>query len=73
MRLILVNENGLQILLSFAQFSKKYSFWSKDLIFLVTDQKYVGTLAWLQAYHGLSPSLKGIDISLIFKGLSMIP
>lgn len=29
-----------------------FSFWSKDIIFVLTDGQYIGTLAWLEAYHG---------------------
>ncbi|KAJ3270445.1 hypothetical protein HDV01_007805 [Terramyces sp. JEL0728] len=49
-----INRNGIQLLFSFAQFCKKFSFWSKDILFLITDQEYVGTLSWLEAYHGFT-------------------
>lgn len=32
--------------------SVEFSFWSKDIVFLVTDGGHVGTFAWLEAYHG---------------------
>jgi glycosylphosphatidylinositol transamidase len=51
------NSDGLQLLLSFATFAQRYSYWSKDIIFLVTDGEY-GPYAWLEAYHGhLSKSI----------------
>lgn len=27
-------------------------YWSKDIIFLVTDKEMAGTQAWVDAYHG---------------------
>ncbi|KAJ3349310.1 hypothetical protein HDU91_006403 [Kappamyces sp. JEL0680] len=53
------NNNGVNILLSFAAFAKRFSFWSKDIIFLITDQDHVGTLSWLKAYHGMEGRLPG--------------
>ena len=32
------------------------SYWSKDIIFLVTDKDQLGMQAWLDAYHGLPNS-----------------
>ena len=29
------------------------SYWSKDIIFLVTDKDQLGMQAWLDSYHGL--------------------
>ncbi|KAI8901968.1 Gaa1-like protein [Globomyces pollinis-pini] len=46
------NQNGIDVLLSFASFCTKFSFWSKDIIFMISDQDYVGTHFWLEAYHG---------------------
>ena len=34
------------------------SYWSKDIIFLVTDKDQLGMQAWLDAYHGISNSCK---------------
>ncbi|KAJ3258769.1 hypothetical protein HK103_003363 [Boothiomyces macroporosus] len=51
-----INRNGIQLLFSFALFCKKFSFWSKDILFLITDQEYIGTLSWLEAYHGFTSS-----------------
>ena len=34
------------------------SYWSKDIIFLVTDKDHLGMQAWLDAYHGISNSCK---------------
>jgi glycosylphosphatidylinositol transamidase len=45
--------------MSFAKFCQKSSYWSRDIIFLVTDQGNYGSYVWLEAYHGQKPS-KGI-------------
>ncbi|CAO1411146.1 unnamed protein product [Diamesa tonsa] len=43
---------GLPLLLAFADFARKQKYWSKDIIFLVTDQEQLGVQAFLEAYHG---------------------
>ncbi|TPX33751.1 hypothetical protein SmJEL517_g03471 [Synchytrium microbalum] len=50
-----LNLNGISYMMAFASFVRKWSFWAKDLIFLVTDEGAIGTEAWLRAYHGLKP------------------
>jgi glycosylphosphatidylinositol transamidase len=54
-------------LASFALFCQRFSFWSRDIIFLVTDGSYAGTLSWLEAYHGKSSSSQSIISSLILE------
>jgi GPI-anchor transamidase subunit GAA1 len=49
------NTNGVQLLFSFAQFCSQFSFWSKDIIFLVTTGGYAGPLAWIEAYLAFEP------------------
>ncbi|OAJ44985.1 hypothetical protein, variant [Batrachochytrium dendrobatidis JEL423] len=60
------NANGIRYLLQLAKFLKKYSFWSKDIIILVTTNNAYGTYSWLQAYHGFKPDVKQ---GLIFDSL----
>lgn len=36
--------------------STEYSFWSKDIIFVVSDGYSEGAQAWLDAYHGYGQS-----------------
>ncbi|KAJ3085012.1 Glycosyl phosphatidyl inositol protein transamidase complex subunit [Quaeritorhiza haematococci] len=56
------NLNGVSLLLGFARFAAKYSYWAKDLIFVVNDRRVVGTKAWLQAYHGeAAPSWEALQ------------
>ena len=57
----LQNENGLYYALSMASFVRKYSFWAKDIIFLVSSHKTHGLHAWLNAYHGVDPQFSVIQ------------
>lgn len=43
---------GVPLLLAFADFARHQKYWSKDIIFLVTDQEQLGMQAFLEAYHG---------------------
>ncbi|KAI9508310.1 Gaa1-domain-containing protein [Russula earlei] len=45
------NLRGVSIVLSLAAFLKQYSHWSKDIIFVITDNHLDGMHAWLGAYH----------------------
>ncbi|KAI9139618.1 Gaa1-like protein [Paraphysoderma sedebokerense] len=47
------NSHGVLLALSMAKFWKRYSYWAKDLIILITDEEPSGSEAWLQAYHGV--------------------
>lgn len=40
-----------EILRSLAQL-----YWAKDIIFLFPDMEYIGLIAWLDAYHGVTTS-----------------
>ncbi|KAJ8655462.1 hypothetical protein O0I10_008956 [Lichtheimia ornata] len=46
------NTNGVAVLLSLAKLFKRNVYWSKDIIFLVTDKEMAGAQAWVDAYHG---------------------
>jgi GPI-anchor transamidase subunit GAA1 len=61
---------GIQLLLAFAHFAPKYSYWARDIIFLITDKGSYGTYAWLEAYHGQKPS-KGFF--QLIKKLNLMP
>ncbi|KWU44358.1 GPI-anchor transamidase [Rhodotorula sp. JG-1b] len=47
-----INVRGVALLLAIANSFKKYSMWSKDIIFVVADGYIDGMQAWLDAYHG---------------------
>lgn len=41
---------SIPILLAFADFARKKNYWSKDLVFVITDQEQLGIHAWIEAY-----------------------
>lgn len=45
------NTQAVATLLALARYFKKYSLWSKDIIFLVADGRIEGVQAWIDAYH----------------------
>lgn len=51
-----LNLRGVATVLSLAAFLNQYSFWSKDLIFVISDGYMEGMQAWASAYHGHTQS-----------------
>ncbi|BGO95445.1 hypothetical protein NBRC10512_001413 [Rhodotorula toruloides] len=51
-----INTRGVAIVLALANYFKKYAFWSKDIIFVISDGYSEGAQAWLDAYHGYGQS-----------------
>lgn len=54
-----VHENTLPsivLMIELARLFRHNAYWSKDIIFLVTEHENVGFQAWLNAYHGVSTS-----------------
>ncbi|KIX00970.1 uncharacterized protein Z518_10036 [Rhinocladiella mackenziei CBS 650.93] len=45
------NVNGVPLLVSLSRYFKRWSLWSKDIIFLVTPDSTAGPQAWIDAYH----------------------
>ncbi|VDO03755.1 unnamed protein product [Rodentolepis nana] len=43
-------------LISLAKQLSSQLYWAKDIIFLFPDMEYVGLIAWLDAYHGVTTS-----------------
>lgn len=43
---------SVPLLLAFAEFARKQKYWSKDLIFVISDQEQLGMQAFLEAYYG---------------------
>ncbi|ESO06706.1 hypothetical protein HELRODRAFT_64118 [Helobdella robusta] len=42
---------GIALMLALAKSFRRNSYWAKDIIFLVTDNKEIGIQAWLSSYH----------------------
>ncbi|KAI0044807.1 Gaa1-domain-containing protein [Auriscalpium vulgare] len=50
------NLRGLSTVLALSAFLTRYSHWSKDLIFVLSDSHLDGMHAWLSTYHGSTQS-----------------
>ncbi len=46
-----LNRSGVALVLTLARYFKRWSLWSKDIIFLVTADSKAGPQAWVDAYH----------------------
>ena len=44
------------LMIELAHLFRQSAYWSKDIIFLITEHENVGFQAWLDAYHGVSTS-----------------
>ncbi|RDD40080.1 Glycosylphosphatidylinositol anchor attachment 1 protein [Trichoplax sp. H2] len=42
---------GLALMISLASYFQEKTYWSKDIIFLVTEREYYGLQAWLDSYY----------------------
>lgn len=46
-----INNSGVALVLTLARYFKRWSLWSKDIIFLVPGDSTTGPQAWVDAYH----------------------
>ncbi|KAK0724811.1 GPI transamidase component GAA1 [Lasiosphaeris hirsuta] len=53
-----LNRNGVALVLTLARYFKRWSLWSKDIIFLVTPDSIAGPQAWVDAYHDAHDSAR---------------
>ncbi|PWY88446.1 Gaa1-domain-containing protein [Aspergillus heteromorphus CBS 117.55] len=51
-----LNLNGVSLALTLARYFKRWSLWSKDIIFLFPPDSKAGTQAWVDAYHDMQPA-----------------
>ncbi|KAF9475860.1 Gaa1-like protein [Pholiota conissans] len=49
-----INIRGVATVLALANFLKRYSYWGKDIVFVISDGYLDGMQAWLFAYHDVS-------------------
>ncbi|KAK0750457.1 Gaa1-like protein [Schizothecium vesticola] len=59
-----VNRNGIPLVLTLARYFKRWSLWSKDIIFLVTPDSITGPQAWVDAYHDAHDSARVSSLPL---------
>lgn len=50
-----INYSGVALVLSLARYFKRWSLWSKDIIFLISGDSTAGPQAWVDAYHASTP------------------
>ena len=62
-----LNRNGLALILTLARYFRRWSLWSKDIIFLVTPDSAAGPQAWVDAYHDSHNAAAGQVASLPLK------
>ncbi|KAF2197663.1 Glycosylphosphatidylinositol:protein transamidase, GAA1 component [Delitschia confertaspora ATCC 74209] len=46
-----INHSGVALVLTLARYFKRWSLWSKDIIFLLAGDSTAGPQAWVDAYH----------------------
>ncbi|PSN62382.1 Glycosylphosphatidylinositol:protein transamidase, GAA1 component [Corynespora cassiicola Philippines] len=46
-----VNHSGVALVLTLARYFRRWSLWSKDIIFLISGDSTTGPQAWVDAYH----------------------
>ncbi|EKD14202.1 rhomboid protein 2 [Drepanopeziza brunnea f. sp. 'multigermtubi' MB_m1] len=59
-----LNRSGVALVLTLARYFKRWSLWSKDIIFLVTADSTAGPQAWVDAYHDThqSPAIDSLPL-----------
>ena len=59
-----LNRSGVALVLTLARYFKRWSLWSKDIIFLVTADSKAGPQAWVDAYHDThqSPAIDSLPL-----------
>ncbi|KAI9884856.1 MAG: 26S proteasome regulatory subunit [Watsoniomyces obsoletus] len=51
-----LNRSAVALLLTLARYFKRWSLWSKDIIFLIPGDSWAGPQAWADAYHDVHSS-----------------
>ncbi|KAF5275044.1 hypothetical protein FQA39_LY06981 [Lamprigera yunnana] len=51
---------AVAIMLAFAKHANKQKYWSKDIIFLITEHEQLGIQAWLEAYYNVICGRSGV-------------
>jgi GPI-anchor transamidase subunit GAA1 len=46
-----VNQSGVALVLTLARYFKRWSLWSKDILFVISEDSIAGPQAWVDAYH----------------------
>ncbi|KAI9852534.1 MAG: Glycosyl phosphatidyl inositol protein transamidase complex subunit [Thelocarpon superellum] len=59
-----LNQSGVALVLTLARYFKRWSLWSKDIIFLIAGDSRAGSQAWVDAYHDAhsSPAVASLPL-----------
>ncbi len=59
-----LNRSGVALVLTLARYFKRWSLWSKDIIFLVSADSRAGPQAWVDAYHDThsTPAIESLPL-----------
>ncbi|KAK5648233.1 hypothetical protein RI129_003125 [Pyrocoelia pectoralis] len=52
--------SSIAIMLAFAKHANRQKYWSKDIIFLITEHEQLGVQAWLEAYYNVVCGHRGV-------------
>ncbi|KAF8428758.1 Gaa1-like protein [Tirmania nivea] len=55
------NTGGVALVTTLARYLKRWSVWSKDIIFLITSDSLAGPQAWVDAYHDQHTANPGVE------------
>ncbi|KAF3906518.1 hypothetical protein ABW20_dc0107232 [Dactylellina cionopaga] len=59
----ILNEGGVALTLALSRYFKRWSLWSKDIIFLISADARAGPQAWVDAYHDLhGPNVQSLSV-----------
>ncbi|KAF2641545.1 Glycosylphosphatidylinositol:protein transamidase, GAA1 component [Massarina eburnea CBS 473.64] len=59
-----INYSGVALVLALARYFKRWSLWSKDIIFLIPGDSTSGSQAWVDAYHNAHDPLTIESLSI---------
>ena len=59
-----LNQSGVALVVTLARYFKRWSLWSKDIFFVITEDSTAGPQAWVDAYHDAHDrnKVQGLDI-----------
>ncbi|KAF3911638.1 hypothetical protein AA313_de0201873 [Arthrobotrys entomopaga] len=58
-----LNEGGVALTLALSRYFKRWSLWSKDIIFVISSDARAGPQAWVDAYHDLhGPNVQSLSV-----------
>ncbi|KAK6544171.1 Glycosyl phosphatidyl inositol protein transamidase complex subunit [Orbilia ellipsospora] len=59
----ILNEGGVALTLALSRYFKRWSLWSKDIIFVISSDARAGPQAWVDAYHDLhGPNVQSLSV-----------